>query len=75
MLLKVEGIYVYQANKDGRTPLCPAAFEGHQEIVSMLLKVEGIDVNLAYNGETPLFKAAQKNQQEIVSMLQKSGAI
>ena len=39
-----------------------AAFEGHQEIVSMLLKVEGIDVNQAYKqyGQTPLYGAAEK---------------
>ena len=49
-----------------------AACNGHKEIVSMLLKVEGIDVNQAdKKGETPLYRAAWEGHKEIVSMLLK----
>ena len=43
-----------------------------KEIVSMLLKVDGIDVNQANEVEqTPLWRAAYEGHQEIVSMLLK----
>ena len=52
--------------------LWTAVNEGHKEIVSMLLKVEGIDVNQADNdGVTPLWIAAHFMREEIVSILLK----
>ena len=52
--------------------LCRAVDKDHKEIVSMLLKVEGIDVNQAWdNGQTPLYRAAEKGHKEIVSILLK----
>jgi len=44
--------------------------KGHQEILSMLLKVDGIDVNQVDKyGRTPFYLAARNGSKEIVSML------
>ena len=67
-----KGIDVNQPTKNGQTPLWIAAWEGHKEIVSMLVEAKGVDVNQAdKDGQTPLFRAAYEGHKEIVSMLLK----
>ena len=52
--------------------LWTAACNGRKEIVSMLLEVEGIDVNRSNtDGKTPLWTAIYKGHKEIVSILLK----
>ncbi len=65
---------INQADKDGRTALYGAAFNGHVEIVAQLLAA-GADVNKAdYSGSTALYWAALKGYTEIISHLLAYGA-
>jgi ankyrin repeat protein len=60
------------ANKDGKTPLLTACWQGKAECVAMLLDKAGdrVDVNLADKyGATPLFAACYEDQAECVAML------
>ena len=57
---------------NGSTPLMFAAENGHTDIVGMLLKIPGIDVNQANNfASTALMFAAKNGHAEIVEMLLK----
>ena len=54
----------------GATPLASASQAGHEMVVEMLLKEEGIQVNKAdWTGATPLSLAAQHRHGAIVSAL------
>jgi ankyrin repeat protein len=55
--------------------LCKAAYEGHLEIVEMLLDF-GVDIeaNDEYAGGTPLMLAAQKGQNAVVQLLRQQQA-
>lgn len=73
-LLMTAGADVNKADKDGRTPLHFAAYEGRTEIVKVLIAA-GANVNLANEGEhTPLLLAVYKGHTEIVKLLIAAGA-
>ena len=56
-------------NGYGETPLCIAAQEGHEAVVSLLLE-NGANVNAVNNyGETPLWIAAANGREAVVSLL------
>ena len=52
------------------TLLCFAVYNGHTDVVRLLLSAPGINVHLATaNGFTPLYLAIQQNHDEIVRLL------
>ncbi|MBR2145314.1 MAG: ankyrin repeat domain-containing protein, partial [Akkermansia sp.] len=54
----------------GGTPLYQAAWDGHAEVVKLLLAAPGIDVNKANKyGSTPLYWAARFGHAEVVKLL------
>ena len=77
MLLEREDILVNeQAPHDGATPLYLAAYRGHDKVVELLLKKEGIQVNTpTYVGNTPLHVAARKGHDKVVKLLLKKEGI
>ena len=67
-LMLAAGINPNSADADGRTPLYGAVFQGHAEVVKLLLAAPGIDVNKASDsGRTPLYGAAYAGQAEVQS--------
>jgi ankyrin repeat protein len=71
------GTDVNARDKDGWTPLHPASYEGHQEIVELLIG-KGADVNAKVEfgplqGMTALDSANNSGRTEIVSLLRKHG--
>ena len=71
------GTDVNAKDKDGWTPLHPASYEGHQEIVELLIG-KGADVNAKVEfgplqGMTPLDSANNSGRTVIVSLLRKHG--
>ena len=70
-LIGCPGVDINYALSDGRTGLWRAAYEGHLEVVKLLLSVPEIDVNQAKTttGATPLFMASQKGHDKVVKAL------
>ena len=71
------GTDVNARDKDGWTPLHPASYEGHQEIVELLIG-KGADVNAKVEfgplqGMTALDSANNSGRTEIVALLRKHG--
>ncbi|MTI12199.1 ankyrin repeat domain-containing protein [Sansalvadorimonas verongulae] len=46
-----------------------AAQNGHTEVVKMLVRIEGIDINNTWEGITPLLQATMHSQPEVVKIL------
>ena len=72
------GTDVNAKDKDGWTPLHPASYEGHQEIVELLIG-KGADVNVKvefgpFQGKTPLDSANNRGRTGIADLLRKHGA-
>ncbi|KAF5829326.1 ankyrin repeat-containing domain protein, partial [Dunaliella salina] len=60
---------------DGRTPLWTASFNGHREVVHLLLN-KGAVVDKANNaGATPLFVASQQGHMDVSRLLLERGAV
>jgi ankyrin repeat protein len=66
------GTKVDAKNDRGRTPLYDAAYDGHQEIVELLITA-GADVNANSDNGTPLDTAIRGNYREIADLLLKHG--
>jgi ankyrin repeat protein len=71
------GTDVNAKDKDGWTPLHPASYEGHQEIVELLIG-KGADVNVKvefgpFQGKTPLDSANNRGRTGIADLLRKHG--
>ena len=54
-------------------PLDIACANGHNEIVKLLLAVDGIDSNRITNGITPLQRTKQRNRADIATILMNAG--
>ena len=62
-------------DEEGTTALVQAAALGHEDVVALLLRHPGIDVNRARDdGVTPLINAAAEGETEIVEQLLAAGA-
>jgi ankyrin repeat protein len=62
---------VNKRDKDGRTPLSFAAGYGYEEVVKILLHVQGIEVDSKDNdGGTPLSRAKLYGRESIVRLLE-----
>lgn len=63
-------------SNNGRTPLWWAAWAGHEAVTRLLLKQEGIDLNLTDDeyGSTPLAEAAEYGHEAVVRLLLEKGA-
>ncbi|KAH9209038.1 ankyrin repeat-containing domain protein, partial [Leptodontidium sp. 2 PMI_412] len=61
---------------DGRTPLLMAALLGREEVVTMLLETNSVDIESKEFefGRTPLLCAASQGNMEVVRLLQEKGA-
>jgi len=73
-LLADADVAVDAKRRDGRTPLFNAVWEGHGEVVSLLLN-KGADVNATMrSGETPLYLAIFRGRTAMVKQLLDQGA-
>jgi len=62
-------------DKNGKTPLHAAAFEGRKEIVESLIP-HCTDIDAEDNhGKTPLYWAVLKCHEEVADLLRKQGAV
>jgi ankyrin repeat protein len=70
-----KGCNINALDKDKMSPLHHAVFNGHKEIVTLLLE-HGANINLkGQEGQvTPLHLAAVRNNKEIVELLLQKGA-
>ena len=69
-------VNVNTVDRDGKTPLCVAAWNGHLNVVKLLLKNIRTDVNKSdMVGRTPLHLASHRGHGEIVETLLKDNRI
>ena len=69
-------VNINTADRDGKTPLCVAAWNGHLNVVKLLLKNIRTDVNKSdMVGRTPLHLASHRGHGEIVEALLKDNRI
>ena len=69
LLLDAGGLMLISQDNDGNTPLYWAAYNGHLEIVKLLLDNHA-DANLQNNdGKAPLDAAKEKGQSAIIELL------
>merc|ERR1712130_295302 len=69
-LLKLPGINVNAADKDGSTPLHRAAEKGNFDMMAALTAVPGVNLALKNNaGNTPLHVAAEKGNSDVIELL------
>ncbi|RDW84032.1 uncharacterized protein DSM5745_04358 [Aspergillus mulundensis] len=70
---ETQAMITYTSNKVNRSsesPLWIAASKGHEKVVEVLVKVPGINPNLANNDKaTPLWVAAAKGHEKVVKVL------
>ncbi|MDB5757491.1 MAG: hypothetical protein JWM30_780 [Burkholderia sp.] len=70
-----QGADVNERNQAGLTPLAVAACNGYTEVLALLLKAPGIDLNLAdFDGCTPLSHGAKNDHAAVVKQLKAAGA-
>ena len=75
-LLECGNLNLNLHDKQGKTPLCWAAFYGDARLMKILLNIPHVDVHLAdAEGKTPLYWTAFCEETEIASMLLNSGKI
>jgi ankyrin repeat protein len=73
-LLLENGADLEMKDKDNKTPLLCAAWDGHMPVMK-LLQAKGADIHARDNqGWTPLMRAAWKGRADIVKFLWESGA-
>jgi len=74
LILEKDPRLVNLRDQDGATPLHSACYEGHKEIVSLLLS-KGADVNATdTNGSTPLIWAGHQGHADVAKILVANGA-
>jgi len=75
-LMEVEGCDINQRDCEDNTPLGWAAWNGHEQVVEMLLKRGDIDPDKAGSeGQTPLYYAAHRGHAEVAKMLLERGEV
>jgi ankyrin repeat protein len=73
MLARKE-IKINQASGKGLTPLIRACYNGHVDVVRLLLAQKDIKINQAMkDGRTPLYIAIREGHSEIADLLRKNG--
>ena len=65
-----EKAYVNVTDKDGRTPLHLAAWQGHSAVAGLLLEAPGVEVNVTDKDDwTPLHHAVRRTHPKMVDVL------
>ncbi|EJT69113.1 hypothetical protein GGTG_13381 [Gaeumannomyces tritici R3-111a-1] len=76
LLLATGKVDVDSKDKDGRTPLWCAAYNGHEAVVKLLLATGKVDVDSKdKDGRTPLWLAARKGHEAVVKLLLATGKV
>lgn len=74
MLIGKGALVNSRESRNGATPLMVAAFEGHEDVVRILLEA-GADVNAKdAEGNTALSLATTRGHQDVIKLLKAKGA-